>query len=105
MWRLLRRCFPDVHFRRQVPIRDFTADFASHSLRLVIEVDGGQHCEAKDRLRSALIEAEGYRVLRFWNNDVLSNGDGVAMVLATYCGDPTPTQPSPIKGEGFKGRS
>jgi very-short-patch-repair endonuclease len=105
MWRILRETFPDAHFRRQVPIRDFTVDFASHKLRLVVEVDGGQHGGSEDEARTALIEAEGYRVLRFWNNDVLGNDDGVAMVLATHCGGATPTQPSPIKGEGFSGRA
>lgn len=100
MWRLLRECFPDAHFRRQVPMRNFTLDFASHKLKLAIEVDGGQHGGAKDEARTALIEAEGYKVLRFWNHDVLGNGDGVATLLATYCGESTPTLPSPIKGEG-----
>jgi very-short-patch-repair endonuclease len=100
MWRRLRECFPDADFRRQVPIRDFIVDFASHGRKLVVEVDGGQHGESKDRERTALIEAEGYRVVRFWNHDVLGNGDGVAAMLATYCGDSTPTLPSPIKGEG-----
>ena len=121
MWRLLRECFPDAHFRHQVPIRHFIADFASHRLKLVVEIDGGQHGGAKDEGRSALIEAEGYRVLRFWNNDVLGNGDGVATMLAIYCGESTPTHRqvamspghgcgrpgdvrtcrSPIKGEGL----
>jgi very-short-patch-repair endonuclease len=105
MWRLLRRCFPDAHFRRQVPLRDFVADFASHRLKLVIEVDGGQHSAGADRKRDTLIEAEGYRVLRFWNHDVLGNADGVMTVLATYCGDSTPTQPSPIEGEGLAARA
>jgi very-short-patch-repair endonuclease len=100
MWRLLRECFPDVRFRRQVPIRDFVADFASHGLKLVIEVDGGQHDADRDKTRTKLIEAEGYRVLRFWNHDLLGNGDGVMTVLAPFCGDSTPTLPSPIKGEG-----
>jgi very-short-patch-repair endonuclease len=100
MWRLLRECFGDAHFRRPVPIRNFVVDFASHKLKLAIEVDGGQHGGAKDEARAALIEAEGYRVLRFWNNDVLGNGDGVATMLAEYCEDSTPTLPSPIKGEG-----
>jgi len=84
-----------------VPIRDFTVDFASHRLKLVIEVDGGQHGGAKDQARTSLISAEGYRVLRFWNHDVLGNGDGVATMLAPYCGVATPTQPSPIKGGGL----
>jgi len=101
MWRLLRTCLPDAHFRRQVPIRDFVADFASHQLKLVVEVDGGQHGGRDDEARTALIEAEGYRVVRFWNHDVLGNDDGVATMLASYCGNSTPTQPSPIKGEGF----
>jgi very-short-patch-repair endonuclease len=100
MWRLLRECFPDAHFRRQVPMPNFTLDFASHKLRLAIEVDGGQHGGARDVARTALIEAEGYRVLRFWNNDVLENCDGVATMLATYCGESIPTLPFPIKGEG-----
>jgi very-short-patch-repair endonuclease len=98
MGRLLRECFPDAHFRHQVPMRDFIVDFCGHKLKLVIEVDGGG---PKDEARTALIDAEGYRVLRFWNHDVLGNGDGVATMLATYCGESTPTQPSPIKGEGL----
>src|SRR5258706_16027224 len=81
MWRLLRTCFPDAHFRRQVPIRGFIADFASHQLKVVVEVDGGQHRGQDDDERTGLIEAEGYRVVRFWNHDVLSNGDGVAIML------------------------
>lgn len=101
MWRLLRENFPEAHFRHQVPIRNFTADFASHRLKLVIEVDGGQHGEAKDMMRTRLIEAEGYRVIRFWNHEVLGNEDGVAVVIAAHCTGATPTQPSPIKGEGF----
>jgi len=100
MWRLLRECFPKAHFRRQVPIRNFIADFASHSLKLVIEVDGGQHSADVDRNRTASIEAEGYRVLRFWNHDVLGDGDGVATVLATHCGDATPTLTLPHQGGG-----
>jgi very-short-patch-repair endonuclease len=83
-----------------VPIRDFIADFASHQLRVVVEVDGGQHGGPNDDDRTALIEDVGFRVLRFWNNDVLGNEDGVATMLATLCGDSTPTPPSPIKGEG-----
>jgi very-short-patch-repair endonuclease len=100
VWRILRECFPEAHFRRQVPIRDFIADFASHRLKLVVEVDGGQHSEDVDKDRTALIEAEGYRLLRFWNHDVLGNGDGVLTLLATYCGDATPTPTLPHRGGG-----
>ena len=82
MWLLLREAFPDARFRRQVPLLRFYADFASHRHKLVIEVDGGQHDEGADRERDRLIEAEGYRVLRFWNHDVLSNPDGVGRVIA-----------------------
>ena len=100
MWRLLRATFPEAHFRRQVPIRNFIADFASHGLKLVIEVDGGQHGEEVDAARTSLIEAEGYHVVRFWNHDVLGNGDGVMMTLAAFCGDATPTPTLPHRGGG-----
>ena len=76
MWLLLKECSPDARFRRQVPLRHYIADFASHRLKLVIEIDGGQHSPATDSLRTRAIEAEGYRIVRFWNNDVLENGDG-----------------------------
>jgi len=81
-------------------------------LKLVIEVDGGQHSEEADAARTTAIEAEGYKVLRFWNNEVLGNPDGCARtltdVLAASSPRPTPARqqaakpshPSPIKGEG-----
>lgn len=81
MWRLLKECAPQARWRRQVPLRHFIVDFASHRARLVIEVDGGQHSEERDARRTAIIEAEGYRVLRFWNNEVLDNAEGCAHTL------------------------
>ena len=101
MWRLLREGFPEHHFRRQVPIRHYIVDFACHRAKLVIEIDGGQHSEAVDRERTAVIRAEGYRLLRFWNDDVLGNADGVwTLVAATLRGrHPTPAPPHP--GEGL----
>jgi very-short-patch-repair endonuclease len=95
MWRMLRESFPDQHFRRQVPIRHFIADFASHPAKLVIEVDGGQHDENRDAARTLVIEGEDYRVLRFWNNDVLGNPDGVWTVIdgALHGRHPHPTLP------------
>jgi very-short-patch-repair endonuclease len=102
MWRLLREAFPEARFRRQVPLRQFIVDFASHRTKVVIECDGGQHNDQVDAGRTGLIEAEGYRVLRFWNHDVLGNADGVCSVIAAALATATPTQPSPIKGEGFR---
>ena len=101
MLRLLRQCFPDAHFRYQVPMRDFIADFASHRTKLIIEVDGGQHGGIRDQERTQIIEREGYRVIRFWNNDVLANPDGVARIVeAALCIDSTPTLTLPHQGGG-----
>lgn len=80
MWQQLRHEFSGADFRRQVVIAGSTADFASHRARLVIEIDGGQHAPERDRKRTQ-IEGEGYRVLRFWNNDVLQNMPGVCELI------------------------
>ncbi|ARJ64865.1 hypothetical protein WV31_03815 [Magnetospirillum sp. ME-1] len=86
LWRRLRELKAEgFHFRRQAPIGSFIADFACHSARLVIEVDGGQHAEGVqadyDERRTAWLEVQGYRVLRVWNSDVLGNIDGVMRVV------------------------
>jgi very-short-patch-repair endonuclease len=99
MWRLLSEGFPGARLRRQVPIRSFVADFASHQVRLVIEVDGGQHCEERDAKRTALTEGEDYRLLRFWNHDVIGNPDGVYSTIAEALLGGHPHPASPIKGE------
>ena len=101
MWRLLRQSFPNAHFRRQVPIRHFVTDFATHRAKLAIELDGGQHCEDVDADRTTIIEAEGYRVLRFWNNDVLGNAEGVHHIVAAALHDAHRHLASPITGEGL----
>lgn len=99
MWDLLRRSFPAAHFRRQVPIRHFITDFASHRGKVVIEVDGGQHEPSADADRTSVIESEGYRVLRFWNNEVLGKPEGVHSIIAGALLEPHPHPTSPIKGE------
>ncbi|GGZ10894.1 hypothetical protein GCM10011614_27410 [Novosphingobium colocasiae] len=82
MWRMLRQHFATARFRRQVPLRHYIVDFASHRLQLVIEIDGGQHNPDIDGARTRLIEAEGYRVIRFWNAEVLQNPQGCMAHLA-----------------------
>src|SRR5688572_22235276 len=79
LWCLLRsRQLDAFKFRRQVPIGNYIADFACHDCRLIVEVDGGQHAEnVKDQERDRWLSGAGYRVLRFWNNDVLKNPNGV----------------------------
>jgi very-short-patch-repair endonuclease len=81
-WHLHRLSLKGLHFRRQVRLGPYIADFASHRARVVIEVDGGQHeGNAADAVRTKFIERQGYRVLRFWNNDVLRNIEGVLEVI------------------------
>jgi very-short-patch-repair endonuclease len=82
LWKALRKLsLEGSHFRRQVPIGSYVADFACLSAKLIIEVDGSQHGEpeglAKDAERTAWLRSQGFRVLRVWNNDVFSNLDGV----------------------------
>ncbi|MCP9627873.1 DUF559 domain-containing protein [Rhodopseudomonas palustris] len=105
LWQRLRRsAFAEAHFRRQATIGPYYADFACHRLRLVIELDGGQHAGSEsDLVRTDYLNAAGYRVLRFWNNDVLNNIDGVMQTIvdAIRAAPPTP-DPSPPqeRGEG-----
>jgi len=80
LWTRLRRNQLDGHyFRRQVPVGRFIVDFLCKERRLVVEVDGGQHAvrHAADASRSQVLRRHGYRVIRFWNNEVLENIDGV----------------------------
>lgn len=83
LWQRLRaRQVEGAKFVFQFPIGPYIADFACRGLRLVIELDGGQHADSlADVERTRMIEAHGYRVLRFWNNDVAENIDGVLEVI------------------------
>jgi very-short-patch-repair endonuclease len=101
-WHLRHRlALPTSHFRRQVHLGRYIVDFASHGLKIVIEIDGGQHAtqHKQDAMRTKFLESEGYRVLRFWNNEVLGNIDGVLEVIQSAC-LATPTPALPHKGEG-----
>jgi very-short-patch-repair endonuclease len=89
LWRHLRgRRFHRAKFRRQYPIGPFIVDFCCPSEALVVELDGGQHDAARraDASRTAYLNDLGYRVLRFWNSDVLSNEDGVFTRIAAALG-------------------
>jgi very-short-patch-repair endonuclease len=82
LWKALRQLpLEGSHFRRQVPIGPYVADFACLAARVVVEVDGSQHGEKHaiehDAKRTAWLESQGYKVLRFWNTDVFTNADGV----------------------------
>jgi very-short-patch-repair endonuclease len=102
LWaQLSARKIAGVRFNRQFPIGPFICDFVSRTARLVIEVDGGQHAVdvEKDRARTLYLEAQGYRVIRFWNNDVLERIEGVVNeieVALKTCPPPTP----PASGRG-----
>jgi len=101
LWRRLKdRQVDGWRFRRQHPIVPYVADFACVEARLIVEVDGGQHSESQtDEVRDRRLRAEGWRVLRVWNNEVLSNMDGVVDVIATSLG-PHPGPPPAEPGEG-----
>jgi very-short-patch-repair endonuclease len=115
LWRLLRSGHIEGHrFRRQEPLDHYIVDFVCFDARLVIEVDGGQHFESKsDAKRDTYLRSQGFRVLRFWNNDVLSNPDGVyhsrgvALTLRRFACAPVARAPSSSSGyrlrQGFGG--
>jgi very-short-patch-repair endonuclease len=87
MWRILHAFRQEgYNFRRQVEIGTYYVDFACHRPAMVIEVDGGTHTvepqQTNDAVPDDYLRGRGYRVLRFWNNDVMGNPDGVYLVIA-----------------------
>lgn len=109
LWQELRNAQLGVKFRRQQPIGKYIVDFVSMDLHLIIEVDGGQHNEsAHDKQRDTFLRDEGYQVLRFWNNEVLENIDGVCVRITEVISqsrlqkEPPPVAhapTSPLEGE------
>ncbi len=88
-----------LRFRRQEPVGPYVADFLCWPARLVIEVDGGQHASSNsDVTRDAYFAENAFRVLRFWNNEVLSNTEGVLAAIVAALAPSAPTQPSPKMG-------
>jgi very-short-patch-repair endonuclease len=93
LWRELRHNQLGCRFRRQHPIPPYIADFACVEAKLIVEIDGGQHAGAGDQVRDSFLKRHGWRILRFWNNDVQQNRAGVVQVIATALTQPDPPPP------------
>ena len=103
LWRHLRaRRLDGEKFRRQQPIGPYVVDFVHFGARLIVEADGGQHNESQtDPLRDAWLRAQGFEVMRFWNNEIIGNPEGVLeAIIAAVAERPLSPGPSPARGEG-----
>jgi len=104
LWRRLRaRELCGFKFRRQYPIAPYIVDFICVEKRLIVEIDGGQHATMTeiDNTRAEFLNARGYRVLRFWNNEVLQQLDAVLAKILDSLTHPHPN-PLPQAGEGIR---
>lgn len=105
LWRYLRmKQLSGYKFRRQHPLGNYIVDFVCLEAALILEVDGGQHAETtnNDAIRTQWLEAKGLHVMRFWNNEVLNNIEGVKLAIWNYLVElQPPSQPSPCHGEGM----
>ncbi|MDR1124343.1 MAG: endonuclease domain-containing protein [Elusimicrobiota bacterium] len=105
LWYLLRGRRLKYKFRRQQQIGRYILDFVCLEQKLIIECDGGQHTPEKDKTRTDFFTARGYRILRFWNNDILNNIEGVWYTIRQQLDKTNPPSPRPspiMKGEGEK---
>jgi len=109
LWRHLRAHRLDGQkFRRQQPIGPYVVDFVHLGARVIVEADGGQHNEsARDDARDAWLKRQGFKVLRFWNDQILQSTDSVLEVIGVAVVPTSPlsplnvyVQPSPARGEG-----
>jgi very-short-patch-repair endonuclease len=102
LWNRLRsRAVNGFKFVRQEPIGPYVVDFVCRERRLVIEIDGGQHADSKrDQIRDSWLKEHNYQVLRFWNNDVLRNTNGVLEVIAQSLRVESPPPPTPLSALG-----
>src|SRR3989338_5975878 len=103
LWQYLRcRQVQRLKFRRQAAIGHYIVDFVCFENKLVIELDGGQHAQEKnltsDHERDSWLKDQGFTVIRFWNNEILENMDGVGETIVRYCRRPLPS-PLP-QGDG-----
>jgi very-short-patch-repair endonuclease len=107
LWQILRaKRFAGYKFKRQLPIDHYIVDFACPRQRLIIEADCGQHGEnPNDAGRDAYLRSQGFRELRFWNNDIFNNEEGVLTSILHALQAPLPARlrrasPPPLKGGG-----
>jgi very-short-patch-repair endonuclease len=100
LWQIPRaKRLSGYKFKRQVPIDSYIADFVCLRERLIIEADGGQHDSQTDARGGAYLKRRGFRVLRFWNNDIFNNEEGVIASIIDALAGPLPS-PSPAEGRG-----
>ena len=102
LWRLLRdRRLSGFKFRRQVPLGTYIVDFFCVGAKLIVEADGSQHAESlRDKARDAYLESQGWKVLRFWNNEVLQNREGVLETIFAHASRPSSGPPGHLLPEG-----
>ena len=101
LWAELRvRRLAGAKFKRQWTIGPYVVDFCCWEARLIVELDGGQHTPEGDARRTAWLKSQGYRVIRFWNPDVLTNMDGVLASIAQALTSHPHPNPLPQAGEG-----
>ena len=101
LWQILRaKRFAGFKFKRQLIVDHYIADFACLDRRLIVEADGGHHAEAvSDIRRDAYLKAQGFRILRFWNNEIFDNEEGMTQRIFEALQSPLPN-PSPAEGRG-----
>ena len=99
LWYMLRFKNLGVKFRRQAVIGSYIVDFVCFKKKVIIEADGGQHADSQaDKVRDLWFREQGFKIIRFWNYDILGNRDGVLQRIVEYLECPLPNPPH--KGEG-----
>ncbi len=98
---LRNRRLLNYKFKRQFVIKPYIVDFVCLELKLIIELDGSQHNEQVDYERTVFLNQQGFKLIRFWNNDLFTNLEGVLEQIALVIDESPLTQPSP-QGEGLK---